>query len=152
MKKSPLKKTSTTKRKTVKKAMHKTRAPAKKAAPRVPTVKTILVVDDEPDIRSTVKTILEKAGFKIETAQNGDECIQKANAKRYALVLLDIMMPGTPVKTVVEKIRTPIAFLSVVRTTDDEKRALLASPNVKAFIQKPFEINDLVANVRKLTS
>ena len=64
---------------------------------------------------------------------------------------MDIMMPGTPVGKVIEQIKnTKVAYLSVVRTSEAEKENLLKSKNVIDFIQKPFDINDLVKRVKKI--
>lgn len=112
-------------------------------------VKTIMVVDDEPDIRSTVKAILEKNGFKVVTAVNGDDCLKQLAKQKVDLVLMDIMMPGTPVKEVVPRIKGKVAYLSVVRTSEAEREELLKSKNVVDFIQKPFDINELVKRVKK---
>ncbi len=61
------------------------------------------------------------------------------------------MMPGTPVREVVPKIKgIKIAYLSVVRTSEAEKEDLMKSKNIVDFIQKPFDINDLLKRVRKL--
>lgn len=114
-------------------------------------VKKILVVDDEPDIRSTVKTVLEKNGYKVVTAVNGDDGLKKWQAEKPNLILLDIMMPGTPVREIVPKMKgAKIAYLSVVRTSEAEKEDLMKSKNIVDFIQKPFDINELVRRVKKL--
>lgn len=116
-------------------------------------MKTIMVVDDEPDIRATVKTVLEKNGFKVVTAINGDDCLDKLKKEKPDLILLDIMMPGTPVKEIVPKIKgIKIAYLTVVRVTEAEKEQLLKNKSIVDFIQKPFDIKDLVKRVTKLTS
>ncbi|MFH1256846.1 MAG: response regulator [Candidatus Diapherotrites archaeon] len=113
--------------------------------------KTIMVVDDEEDVRETVKTVLSKNGYKVLTAINGDDFIGKMGTGKIDLILLDIMMPGMPVKKVVEKVQNiKIAFLSVVRASEAEKADLLKQKNVVDFIQKPFDINDLVKRVRKI--
>ncbi|MCX6773053.1 MAG: response regulator [Candidatus Micrarchaeota archaeon] len=113
--------------------------------------KTIMVVDDEPDIRDTVKTVLVKNGYKVITAVNGDDCLEKLKKAKPDLILMDIMMPGTPVKDVVPKIKgTKIAYLSVVRTGEAEREALLREKNIVDFIQKPFDIADLVKRVKKI--
>lgn len=113
--------------------------------------KTIMVVDDEPDIRESVKTVLEKNGYKVVTAIHGDDCLKKLPKQKIDLILLDIMMPGTPVREVVKKIKgTKIAYLSVVRTSEAEKEDLLKSRNIVGFIGKPFDINELVKKVKKL--
>ena len=110
-----------------------------------------MVVDDEPDIRQTIKTILEKNGYKAVTAVDGDDCLKKLQKQKVDLILLDIMMPGTPVREVVKKItNTKIAYLSVVRTSEAEKEDLLKSKNIVDFIQKPFDINDLLSRVKKI--
>lgn len=113
--------------------------------------KKILVVDDEEDIRKSVSFILKKNGFEVETAVNGDDALKKINKSKPDLVLLDIMMPGTPTKEVVPKIKAKVAYLSVVRTSEAEKEELLKTKNVVDFIQKPFDIEELVKRVKKLT-
>jgi len=115
-------------------------------------VKKILVVDDEPDVRNTVKTVLEKNGFNVITAINAEEGFKKWQSEKPDLVLMDIMMPGTPVKDVIPKMKgAKIAYLSVVRTSEAEKEDLMKSKNIVDFIQKPFDINELAKKVKKLS-
>jgi CheY-like chemotaxis protein len=115
--------------------------------------KKILVVDDEADNRTTVKTVLEKEGYIVETAINGDDALKKWKANKPALVVMDIMMPGTPVKEIIPKMTgTKVVYLSVVRTSEAEKEDLMKSKNIVGFIQKPFDIKDLVTKVKKLVS
>ncbi len=109
-----------------------------------------MVVDDEEDIRTTVKTVLEKEGYKVETAISGDDALKKVTTVKPDLILLDIMMPGTPVRDIVPKLGSKVAYLSVVRTSEAEKEDLMKSKNIVDFIQKPFDIKDLVARVKKL--
>ncbi len=111
-------------------------------------MKTILVVDDEPDIRQSVKIILEKKGYKVITAVNGDDCLNILHEVTPDLILLDIMMPGIPVKEVLEQIDDiKIAFLSVVRASEAEKQDMLIQDNVVDYIQKPFDVNDLIQRI-----
>jgi len=113
--------------------------------------KTILIVDDEEDIRETVRTIMEKEGYKVLVAVSGDDCLKQLKTEKPDLILMDIMMPGTPVREVVKKIRgVKIAYLSVVRTSEAEKEELLGQKNVVDFIQKPFDVRDLAKRVKKL--
>ena len=112
--------------------------------------KTIMVVDDEPDNISTVKTVLEANGYTVLTAVNGDDCLEKLKTEKPDLILMDIMMPGTPVRDVVKQIKGPkIAYLSVVRVSEAEKEDLLGG-NIVDFIQKPFDINELLSKVKAL--
>ena len=113
--------------------------------------KTIMIVDDEADIRKTVKSILLKNGFKVITANNADDCLKKLKKVKPALILLDIMMPGTPVKKAIKKIKNvKIAYLTVVRAAEAEKEELVKQKNIVAFIQKPFDVDDLVKKVKKI--
>jgi len=111
--------------------------------------KTILVVDDEPDIRDSVKMILEPNGFNVITAENGDDCLEKIKNQTPDLILLDIMMPGTPVSEIIKQIKNiKIAFMSVVRISEARKKGLTKQDNIVDFLQKPFNVNDLVTRVK----
>ncbi len=113
--------------------------------------KTIMVVDDEADIRDTVKTVLKKEGYDVVVAVNADDCLKKLPQQKVDLILMDIMMPGTPVREAVKQIKgVKVAFLSVVRTSEAEKEELLKSKNIVDYIQKPFDIDELVARVKKI--
>jgi len=110
--------------------------------------KTILVVDDEPDIRDSVKMILETNGYNVITAVDGNDCLDKLKKQKPDLILLDIMMPGIPVDDVVKQIKDiKIAFMSVVRISDARKRGLTEQDNIVDFFQKPFNVSDLIDRV-----
>lgn len=115
--------------------------------------KVIMIVDDEEDIRNTVKILCEANGYETVIAVNGDDCLEKLKTAKPDLILMDIMMPGMPVRDVVKKIKgVKIAFLSVVRTSDAEKEELLSSKNIVEFIQKPFDVKTLLSKIKKLVS
>ncbi len=112
--------------------------------------KKILAVDDEKDIRDTIKTILESKGYEVVTAKDGDDGLKKYKKEKPDLILLDIMMPGTPVKKIVKKIKkSKIIYVSVVQTSQDEKGDIMDQDNVVGYIQKPFDTNDLLKEVKK---
>ena len=114
-------------------------------------MKVIMVVDDESDIRNTVKTVLTKNKYSVVTAVNGDDCLKKLKKQKPNLILMDIMMPGTPVSKIVPRIKNiPIAYLSVVRMSEAEKEELLGQKNIVDYIQKPFDINELLERVKKI--
>ena len=114
--------------------------------------KSIMIVDDEPDNITTVRTVLEANKYNVTSAVNGDDCLKKIKSgEKPSLILMDIMMPGTPIKDIIPKIKNiKIAYLSVVRLTEAEKEQLMEFKNVVDFIQKPFDINDLLARVKKI--
>ena len=116
-------------------------------------MKTIMVVDDNEDLRNLLKRIFEKEGFETILAADGDECLEqlKNNDKKPDLILLDIMMPGIPIPELIEKIEdVKIAFLSAVEISDRNKVKLLSQKNVIDYIPKPFEKEELVKIVKKL--
>jgi DNA-binding response OmpR family regulator len=116
--------------------------------------KTVFVVDDEPDIRDSVRTVLEQEGYAVVTAENGPQFIEKARKSVPDLVLLDIMMPGMDTKEILdrlkqESIKVKIIFLTVVRLSEDEKNLLLRMANIVDYITKPFDLNEMLGRVRK---
>ena len=112
--------------------------------------KTIMVVDDEPDNRETVRTILEKNGYKVIKAVNGDDCLKKLPKQKVDLILLDIMMPGMPTKEIVARIKgIKVVYLTAVGMSEAEKEDLLKVKNVVGLIRKPFDINDLLKEVSR---
>ena len=89
----------------------------------------ILLVDDDPDIRDSLRIILEKNGYSVRTAANGDEALAALKAKRPALMILDVMMTteGTEISTVVvwKKVETaapmPVIYIWWAQTMTERK-------------------------------
>ena len=116
-----------------------------------------MVVDDVPDIVETVKTVLEKEEYEIISASSADECLEKLKKITPDLILLDIMMPGMVVKEMLKGIKEnkkwrniKIIYLTVVRMSEAEKADLLKEANIVDFIEKPFDITNLVRRVKKV--
>ncbi len=89
----------------------------------------ILLVDDDPAVRSVVKQALERAGYEVTTARDGREAITRIAASDYDLVLLDIRLPKLNGVDVVERLRTSnSAVLAHTLLLDQpiDLRALLA--------------------------
>ena len=113
----------------------------------------ILSVDDEDDIRITVRQVLEDEGFRVASAKNGKECLDKLKKIKPDLILLDILMPGLTTKEIVTKMgkqgtRPKIIFLTVVKLSEAAKKDIVKG-NMVDYIQKPFDNNDLVRRVKK---
>ncbi len=72
------------------------------------TKKTILVIDDDKSILRTFSRILEKAGYKTETAETGKEAIEKTKNRHYDLALVDIRLPDMDGTDLLAKLKKPL--------------------------------------------
>ncbi|HEY6343878.1 MAG TPA: response regulator transcription factor [Bryobacteraceae bacterium] len=110
----------------------------------------ILVVDDEPQIRRTMRTTLTSAGYEIDDAKTGEEALLKVRDFRPDLVLLDINMPGMGGLEACREIRADpnvgIIMLTVRNTEADKVEALDAGAD--DFVTKPFSMPELLARIR----
>lgn len=110
--------------------------------------KTILVVDDEQEIRSLIRVYLEKDGYSVEEAQNGREALEKFH-KDIDLMVLDIMMPHMDGVEVLRRVRKesniPIIILSA--KSEDYDKILGLDLGADDFMVKPFNPLELVARV-----
>lgn len=114
-------------------------------------MKTVLVVDDDEDIRESVGMILRINGYRVITAVDADDCLDKLQSETPDRILLDIMMPGKPITDIVKQVTDiKIVFMSIVRESDAKNKGLCEQSNVVDFLQKPFNLNDLVSKVETL--
>jgi len=108
----------------------------------------ILVVDDEQGIVSIMKNYFEMIGYKVYTAYNGSDALQKINFNP-DIILLDINMPNVDGFSVCEHIREhiscPILFLTARTETQDKIRGF--SVGADDYIAKPFDLDELGARV-----
>jgi len=114
--------------------------------------KLVLTVDDEFDIRESVKLVLEDEGFEVITAKNGKDCLEKLESIKPDAIVLDILMPGMKTEEILEGIRkkmpkVPIVFLSVVRLSEAIKHKLIKE-NMADYVEKPFNNDVLVRTVK----
>jgi len=112
----------------------------------------ILVVDDEKDIVEFIQYNLEKEGFQVITAYNGNEALEAIKEKP-DLVVLDVMMPGIDGYEVCEKIRIedkykniPILLLTAKTREQDEIHGLAVGAD--DYIPKPVSIQKLIARIK----
>ena len=104
--------------------------------------KHILVVDDDPVLRTLLQVLLESHGYASETAQNGGEAVTKLAQAHYDAVLLDYMMPGPNGLTILQRIQQRYPSMPVVMITGHTggqvaARALAAG--ARACLFKPFD-------------
>jgi two-component system KDP operon response regulator KdpE len=111
---------------------------------------TILVVDDEPQIRRVLRATLSSNGYDVVEAKNGQEAIENVIRERPDLILLDVNMPDMSGLEVCSKIRLsfegPIIMVTVRNSERDKVLAL--DSGADDYVVKPFAIGELLARIR----
>ena len=111
---------------------------------------TILVVDDEPQIRRVLRTTLSGNGYDVILAKDGQEAIEMVIRERPDLILLDVNMPGMSGLEACSKIRLsfsgPIIMVTVRNSEQDKIHAL--DSGADDYVVKPFPIGELLARIR----
>ncbi|HEY2461949.1 MAG TPA: response regulator transcription factor [Candidatus Acidoferrum sp.] len=111
---------------------------------------TILVVEDEPQIRRVLRATLSAQGYSIVEAENGQEALDKLRSARPDLILLDMNMPVMDGLEACREIRrdsdVPVIMLTVRSSENDKVRALDAGAD--DYVVKPFGIQELLARIR----
>lgn len=112
--------------------------------------KTILVIEDDGNIRELLRLYLEQEGYAVETAQDGLEGLRAFKRVHPDLVLLDLMMPvmdGTQVmKELRAQSKVPVIMLTAKGETFDKVAGLELGAD--DYVTKPFEMRELIARVR----
>ncbi|AWJ83751.1 two-component system response regulator [Azospirillum sp. TSH58] len=115
---------------------------------------TILVADDEPSIVLSLQVLLQKAGFAVRIARNGEEALDSVAESTPDLILLDAMMPRRDGFDVCQSLRANPAYQSLpiimltAKSRDVERQKGMAL-GATDYITKPFSTRDLVTTVRK---
>ncbi len=113
----------------------------------------ILVVDDDYDTRTVVKTILAGSGYRIEEAQDGQEALDKLETITPNLIVLDVMMPGLSGYDVMERLKAKEETKSIpviMLTAKSEPQDLITGYkdySVDYYIPKPFTTRQLLAGI-----
>jgi len=125
------------------------------AAPATEQDATILVVDDNPDLRAYVSHILRSEGYQVYTARNGEEGFRVLQARRPHLVVSDLMMPKVSGLDLIQRVRadaelqgTPIVLLTA--KADEATRIEGAEQGADAYLSKPFNDRELLAIAHNL--
>jgi len=115
----------------------------------------VLCADDDEDILSLVSLRLQRAGFEVVTAADGDEAVEIARARRPAVAVLDVMMPKRTGYEVLAELRNDetlremkVILLSARVQEGDVARGMEAGAD--AYLAKPFKARDLVSKVQEL--
>jgi DNA-binding response OmpR family regulator len=115
----------------------------------------VLLADDDPDILALVAFRLERAGYDVIRANDGDEALRLVNERRPSLAILDVMMPKLSGYDVTERIRRndatrriPVILLTARVQEADVRRG--AAAGADDYVKKPFDASDLRTRVQRL--
>ena len=117
--------------------------------------KRILIVDDEPNIVTSLEYLMKREGFEVQVAVDGEAGLKAAAASAPDLVLLDIMLPKMNGFEVCERLRSnpagrgmKIVMLTAKGRQADSARGMAAGADL--YVTKPFSTRELVAQVKQL--
>jgi DNA-binding response OmpR family regulator len=119
------------------------------------TTHTVLIADDEPSMLVTLEFLMQREGYHVLLARDGDEALAQLRAHRPDIVLLDVMMPGKTGFEVCQAVRadealarTKVLLLSAKGRDIDIAQGL--GVGADAYMTKPFSTRELAARVRGL--
>ena len=116
--------------------------------------KRILIVDDDPDIIESVRYPLEKKGYTVLIARDGNQGLTLAEKEAPDLVILDMMMPKRSGFLVLEKLRrthtAPIRVIMITANEGSRHKAYAEMLGVDDYIRKPFSMERLTESVDNL--
>jgi two-component system OmpR family response regulator len=112
----------------------------------------LLIVEDEPDLLSSLSQALREEGYAVDIAADGVEGLYKAESWEYDAVVLDVMLPGLDGWGVLQKLRkkkkTPVLMLTARDQSRDRVRGL--DNGADDYLIKPFDLPELLARLRAL--
>ena len=118
--------------------------------------KRVLIVDDEPDIRTSVRQAVESMGFEAKVAKSAKEGLGLLRKEKFDLALLDIFMPKMSGRDMLEEIRKDpkiekqrVAFLTVANLSE-AGQGIVKSLKPVEYFQKPIDLNDFSKRLQKL--
>jgi DNA-binding response OmpR family regulator len=116
----------------------------------MPDVARILVVDDEPKIVQLVRDYLERAGFAVSSARDGNEALMRAHQERPDLIVLDLGLPGLDGLEVTRRLRRDSGVPIIMLTARHEETDKVVGLELGAddYVTKPFSPRELEARVR----
>src|SRR5215475_8211293 len=112
---------------------------------------SVLIVDDETEIRESLQTLLEIEGFEVEMAATGEDGLAQMANRPFDLVLLDLALPGRDGMEILADIRShdsqlPVIMITAYGTVENAVRAMQAG--AANFVQKPWDNEKLLADIR----
>lgn len=112
----------------------------------------ILIIDDDEELCELVAEYLKSEGFELEIVHDGQRGIESANQNEYALLVLDVMLPGANGFEVLRQVRahSRVPVLMLTARGDDVDRIVGLEMGADDYLPKPFNPRELVARIRAI--
>jgi two-component system alkaline phosphatase synthesis response regulator PhoP len=115
--------------------------------------KTILIIDDEPDLVEIIRFPLEIEGYRVLVSHNGEDGLNQARREMPHLILLDVMLPKLDGYRVCRLLKFDekykhIPILMLTAKVQEKDKAMGRETGVNEYIGKPFDIDELVQKVK----
>lgn len=120
--------------------------------------KRIMVVDDDPDILISMRAIFEQQGYDVLTVDSGNDCIDELERGFKGIILMDLIMPFMDgldtLKKIVERGLNKDIVISIItaKGSPDSDKLRGIEPYIYTYISKPFDLNKLIADVKKINN
>jgi CheY-like chemotaxis protein len=116
--------------------------------------KKILIVDDNEDVVTTYRVVLERMGYAVDTARDGNECLERIEQSRPDMVLLDVLLPGLAGSEVCRLIKESaqtreMPVVAITASVAANTRERMSEVGADAFLLKPIAVSDLNRVVKK---
>lgn len=117
--------------------------------------KTVMVIDDSGSFRTVVRLALQKAGYGVVEAVDGQDAVSKLDGRKYNLIVCDVNMPNMDGLTFLRHVKTVAnyKFTPVIMLTTESQEAKIAegkAAGARAWITKPFQPSQLIEAVKRL--
>ena len=117
--------------------------------------KRVMIVDDEPDVLTSLRSVFEHQNYDVITVASGDDCLKEIEKGFKGIVLMDLMMPGMDGWDTINEIvnrgylkNVEIAIITGKGTKDYQKLSLLGS-YIYDYLTKPLDVDKLIKSVEK---
>ena len=115
----------------------------------------VFIVEDEPDLRDTLKYNLENEGFSVEAFSNGEDFLSSVDKNKPNLVILDLMLPGLSGLDVCRKLRSNdnydgIGIVMLTAKSEEIDRIVGFELGADDYVTKPFSVRELILRVKVL--
>jgi DNA-binding response OmpR family regulator len=119
--------------------------------PRNYDARNVLVIEDEPQMRAMLTDNLEFDGYRVTAVASGEEAMAEVDRQSFALLLVDVMLPGISGFEVCERLRgrgTRVPIIMLTARTDERDRVHGLDLGADDYVSKPFSVRELLARVR----